>query len=77
MEENISALVGALSWSVGARQQKLVAQGTGLQDFVQQSAEPRANELIELAQGRIPKRLEAVKDMKLPPPRKKENENAK
>jgi len=78
MEENISALVNSLSWTVGARQQKLVVQGTVAQEFIGQAVEPRASELVELAQGKVPKRLAEHKTKQLPPPRtKKENENAK
>lgn len=77
MEENVTALVGALSWTIGQRQRKLVTEGTALEQFVGKAVEPRAAEQFALTGGTVPARLEADRNKTLPPPRSKEDEEAK
>jgi len=78
VEENIAAVINAISWTVGRRQQTSVVAGTVLQDYTGIAVEPRANEMFDLAGGSVPKKLEAVKTKTLPAPRSKQkNEDAK
>ena len=67
-EENVSALLSTVSWTVG-RKRKQHLENSPLKDYMGHAAEPRANDLLQIASGEVPDRLKDIADRKMPLPR--------
>lgn len=68
LEETVSALLGAIPWTVGQTRQDLLAAGP-LGNYIGSAAEPRAVDLMKIAAGEAVPHLEGIKARRLPEPK--------
>jgi hypothetical protein len=73
IEENVSAFLSSITWSVGRQRQELL-DSTPLAGYVGHTAEPRAMEQLALIAGETPSGIDNLRNLQLPPPRKKSND---
>ena len=71
LEENVGALLDTIDWTVG-RKRKQHLEDSPLNNYMGHTAEPRANDLLQIAAGEAPSRLDDIADRKMPTPREVE-----
>jgi|TARA_R110000824_G_scaffold111917_5_gene260768 hypothetical protein len=67
LEENVGALLETVSWTVG-RERREHLKNSPLNDYMGHTAEPRADDLLQIAAGNPPDRLKDIAERKMPKP---------